>query len=574
MADILGIGSLASMSYKKAIEVTSHNVANVGTDGYHRQRAEIVSNAPQVAGNGFLGGGSRVDSVTRVYEDYIQNQLISANTLNERYDQQLKLSKQIEGVVASNDQGVQQFMQRFFDSMQNLANDPTSNTNRRLVLNESTNLESHIGNLSSILDDNKQETNNQIKDTVEKINQNLQTIQKINTQVARALASSQQPPNDLLDKREKAIKDLSTNLDIKPFRHKDGTIDIHTANGRIPLISDNTLTPLSAHFSDFTNEGRIEVFANIGGQEKKISDQIVGGQLGGILDFRKTMSDKAQNELGVSINGLVAAVNWQHKQGWDINGNPGGDFFVPLDAQAVKDKNNTGTEDGSNIHVTFSPTPATVNQAFTEIGKFQAREYELKYNAGGTFTVYDHKSGQQLYTSTGSTFDLEGLHFDASSASSMNDGDRFLVKPHQAILEQFKTQITNPDEIATRGEDPNNPGNPAGVGDNVNIANLASLADKSLLYADGTGNPSETLLGGYSKMAVNVGMYVQGTQVQYNAQKSVLQQITQRSESLSGVNLDEEAANLMRFQQAYQASAKIIQTSQSMFATILGALRG
>ena len=616
MADMLTIGSLASGAYKKAIEVTSHNVANVGTDGYHRQRAEIVSNNPQINGTGFLGGGAQVQTVNRIYADYLQNQLIASNATNQRYDQQLKLSKQVEGIVASNDQGIQQFMQRFYDAMQNLSNDPTTNTNRRLLLDETGNLESHISNLASILKDTQQQTNKQIEDTVTSINQQLDTIYTINKQVERALASGSQPPNDLLDRREKAIKDLSTYIDIKPFRQKNGRVDIHTADGRLPLISDNTLTKLVAKRSDFPNESRTEVFMNISGESKKISDFIHGGQLGGVLDFRKNMLDKAQDELGVTLNGLVASTNWQHYQGWDLNGNAGDNFFAPLATNAMKNIHNTGAEDGTNIKVSFDPNFASANpqppylppssqpatygakqtdfkNALTEIGHFTAREYELKYRAGtNDFAFYDHQTGQPVLDNTGTQItvangaqaNVEGLKFDFRNTSALSDGDSFVVKPHQDILQQFKKSLQDPNKIATRGQSPvdtNNNGSlldevpaAAAYGDNVNMANMASLASKKLLYSDTAGNPSETLLGGYSKMSVNVGLYVSGTDIQHQAQTNVLQQVTNRIESLSGVNLDEEAANLLKYQQAYQASAQIIQAAQKMFTTMMGALRG
>ncbi len=613
MADMLTIGTLASGAYKKAIEVTSHNVANVGTEGYHRQRAEIVSNNPQISGTGFLGGGAQVQTVHRIYEDYLQNQLIASNATNERYDQQLKLSKQVEGIVASNDQGVQQFMQRFYDAMQNLADDPTANTNRRLLLDETGNLESHIGNLSSVLKDTQQETNKQIEDTVTSINQQLETIHTINQQVERALATGTQPPNDLLDRREMAIKDLSTYIDIKPYRQKDGRVDIHTADGRLPLISDNTLTKLEAKRSDFPDEGRTEVFMNISGESRKVSDFIRGGQLGGVLDFRKNMLDKAQNELGVTLNGIVASTNWQHYQGWDLNGDAGQDFFKPLASHAIQNRHNSGAEDGTNIKISFDPNyasanpqppyppqPATygdkqsdLNTALKEIGHFTAREYELKYrSASNDFAFYDYQTGQpvldssgnQVTVNNGSKANVEGLNFDFTNTNSLSDGDSFIVKPHQDILEQFKKTIEDPNKIATRGQSPvdsNNNGTlddeppaAAAYGDNVNMANMASLAAKKLLYSDDADNPSETLLGGYSKMSVNVGLYVSGTDIQHQAQTNVLQQITDRIESMSGVSLDEEAANLMKYQQAYQASAQIIQTAQQMFTTMMGALRG
>jgi len=629
MADMLNIGTAATNTFRRAIEVTSHNVANVGTEGYSRQRADIVSSSPSNTGYGFLGAGSRVDSIDRVYADYIQTQLVDAYSLKSRYEEQLSLGKQVEGVVASNDQGLQTFMQNLFDSFQNLSNNPTSSTNREQVLSQADNMESMLLNMSTVLKDTQEQVNGQIKNMTGEINKNLTTIQTINNQVANSLSNGGQAPNDLLDQREQAIKELGRYMDIKTYRQEDGRIDIHTGNGRYPLISDNTLTTLDADLTDYKNENRVEVYMQLGGQKVDVSDNIKGGQLGGVLDFRNNMLDRSMNELGMALNGLTASTNWQHYQGYDQNGNPGQDFFAPLSTNAIQSAKNTGPEDGTNIQVSFNPVydpnapvqgtnppydsaavapaanaqPPTygdkqnyLDQAMTAIGEFEPREYKLQFLAASNgFEIKDNKTGDPVLDSGGNPVlitlgapdngfeDVEGLRFDVTNvAAAPADGDTFIVKPHQAMLDEFATTISSGEEIAARGQSPVDTGvagladeapAPASVGDNVNMANMASLQSKKILYSDDTGNASETLLGGFSKMATNVGMYVSGTEIQLTSQENVFDQINARRESYSGVNLDEEAANLLRFQQAYQASAQIIQTSQSLFQTLLGAVR-
>jgi len=335
------------------------------------------------------------------------------------------------------------------------------------------------------------------------------------------------------------------------------------------------------------------------------------------------------NELGVALNGLVASVNWQHYQGYDLNGNPGQDFYQPLSMNAMEKATNTGAEDGTNIKVSFNPVydpsapvqgtnppfdpaavppaanaqPATYGDkqtnfqtAMAQIGEFKAREYELTFSSAlNGYEVRDYRTGEVLNDAAGNpqfislgapdngVKNVEGLQFDFSAALAPTDGDQFIVKPHQEILNNFKTIIADPETLATRGQssqDTNNDGlltdevpTASAYGDNVNIANIASLQSKKILYSDQNGNAAETILGGYSKMATNVGMYVSGTQIQLTAQENVFNQVNDRREAYSGVNLDEEAANLLRFQQAYQASAQIIQTSQSLFQSLLGAVR-
>jgi len=639
MADMLAIGTSAANTFKTALDVTSHNVANVGTEGYSRQRAEILSNSPNIMGTAFLGGGSQVDMIARIHADYVQAQLYNTNAGVERYGTQLQLSTQVEGIVAGNDDGIQEFMQRFFDAMQALSDNPTSNTSRQLLLDEAGNLESHINNLSTVLDETQFQVNNQITDLTNEINTRLGIVQSINEQVSKSMSNGTQLPNDLLDQRDQAILELSGYIDIKTFPQEDGRIDLHTANGKLPLVSDNTLTYIKADYSPYRDENRTEIYMKIGDQEHVISDYLTGGQLGGVLDFRTNMLDRAENDLGVTLNALTASVNWQHYQGWDLNGEAGQEFFKPLESEGIGHVDNQGTEDGSGIEVSFRPyfdpaiypsngfysgqgenppydsdnigttrsdQPVDIDAkeaflagAYAEIGNMQSKEYELvalDSNGDGSvdsfearekgtndLVLFEQEQSTLMAPALG-TFDGITIEITNPVIANMEPGDKFLIQPHKAILSDFEKVIEETDEIAARGQSPidgdgdgdlgNEAPAPDAYGSNVNMANMASLYSKKIMFSDLSGQPSETIMGGYSTMASNVGMYVRGADIQLTAQENVHQQILTQRESISGVSLDEEAANLMRFQQAYEAAAQIIATSQSLFQTLLGAVRG
>ena len=609
--DMLGIAASASATFKKALEVTSHNVANSATPGYSRQRAEISSMNPVIAGNSVLGGGSQVNTVERIYADYIQKQLVSTNSGVKGYEQATMFAKQVEGVVASNDQGINEFMQKYFDSLQNLSNNPTSGVNRQLVLDQANSLTGHVGNVSQALKDTNYQLNAQIEGVTKEINKHLLSIKTYNETVAKASAQGIQPPNDLLDKREQAVLELSNLVGIKVFNQADGTIDIHSANAKVPLLSDNILTNLRAAPSPYPDENRTELYIDISGEKRLVSDYLIGGgELGGILDARKNVFDRAQNELGVTLNGLVASNNWQHYMGYDENGDAGTSLFTPLESKGLRhERNSMG---GGEVMVTFNPvTPSGINDllngentpygtsgqpatfgdkkadldaAFTSIGQLSAANYEMYYDGTDwTVTNLTTKAETTFAAGPGNFVQFEGLRFEPTGAHV--SGDRFVIKPHQDIMAQFETRISDGQQLATRGQSPietatGNPvtdasaPEPAAIGDNVNIANMASMESKKILFANASGEPSETLLGGYSKMAAGVGMYVRGTEVNFEAQTQAFNYINERRETLSGVSLDEEATNLMRFQQAYQAAAQIMQTSQTLFQTLLGVVRG
>ena len=617
---MLTIASLSLNTFKKALEVTSHNVANVSTEGYNAQRVIIQSSAPGNAGNNYQGSGAMVGGIERVYSEALQTQLYSSQSLKERYETQLSLSTQIEGIVASNDEGIQEFLNRYFSSLQALSDNPTSTTNRQQVLDEASSLESHINNLTSVLADTNYQTNNQVSDIVVEVNNRLKSIQEMNTQIDNVLKNTQNTPNDLLDQRDQAILEISQYMDIKTYYHDNGSVDIYAGNGQIPLLSSNSIMQLEASRSEFQDENRTEIYAYIGDQKQLISDKIVGGELGGILDFRDNMLGKAQNDLGLTLNGIVASMNWQHYQGYDMDGQPGGDIFAPLATSPIDSVENTGAVYGEDISVSFNPnfgvseppytsnvsgaTPPTnlddqpqtygeklgyLDTANKEVGNFQPREYMLMYNQGtDSFDFFDYTtkqavvdgSGNPIAVARGSSANVEGLYFDFTGVTNVPaDEDSFLVKPHKQILEDFTKVISEQGELATRGQSPidsnsdgsldDEPPAAAAIGDNVNIANMASLQSAKLLFSGVDGKATESLLGGYSKMAVNVGMYVRGTDIQYTAQSNVHDVMVAQRESYSGVSLDEEAANLVRYQQAYEASAQIVATVQELFRTLL-----
>ena len=610
--DMLGIAASASATFKKALEVTSHNVANSATPGYSRQRAEISSMNPVIAGNTMLGGGSQVNTVERIYADYIQKQLVSTNSGMKGYEQATMFAKQVEGVVASNDQGINEFMQKYFDSLQNLSNNPTSGVNRQLVLDQANSLTGHVSNVSEALKDTNYQLNAQIEGVTEQINKHLLSIKSYNEAVAKANSQGTQPPNDLLDKREQAVLELSNLVGIKVFNQPNGTIDIYSANAKVPLLSDNNLTNLRAAPSPYPDENRTELYIDIAGEKRLVTDYLIGGgELGGILDARKNVFDRAQNELGATLNGLVASNNWQHYMGYDENGDAGTSLFTPLESKGLRhEKNSMG---GGEVLVTFNPvTPSGINDllngentpygtsgqpatfgdkkadleaAFTSIGQLTAANYEMRFD-GTDWTVTNLTTKAETTFTPGVPDDFvqfEGLRFEPTGAHVA--GDRFVIKPHQDILAQFETRISDGQQLATRGQAPIESGTgnpvtdasapePAAIGDNVNIANMASLESKKILFANASDQPSETLLGGYSKMAAGVGMSVRGVEINFEAQTQAFSYINERREMMSGVSLDEEATNLMRFQQAYQAAAQIMQTSQTLFQTLLSVVRG
>jgi flagellar hook-associated protein 1 FlgK len=221
--------------------------------------------------------------------------------------------------------------------------------------------------------------------------------------------------------------------------------------------------------------------------------------------------------------------------------------------------------------------PADFAQVQNQLSKLQPRSYVLSYD-GSNYSVTDARTGVSVSAAqsidagnpaTLSTLRFEGLQVDIdTSAGTVKAGDKFELRFLNDGVVSFGQEITNPDAVAYRGADTTAGTNrPLAVGNNVNAANLASMQDKRLFL-----NKTESTQGTYSLMAGNVGSYHQSNVTSMTTQDALYSQLSQAKDAVSGVNLDEEAADMMRFQQAYQAAAKIMQASQTMFDAIMGVM--
>ncbi|OYX04155.1 MAG: hypothetical protein B7Z05_08770 [Thiotrichales bacterium 32-46-8] len=258
------------------------------------------------------------------------------------------------------------------------------------------------------------------------------------------------------------------------------------------------------------------------------------------------------------------------------------DFHKSLEQTAYKDTRNGGTLTNNDITINLNksglssnPTdlsnPADFAQVQKQLSLLQPRTYSMTFD-GSNYTISDKRTGQiiPLDSTTAAagvtTLRFEGLQVDiGQTARQIKPGDKFEFRFLDDAMSQFSTTQLVPEQVAYRGTD--NSGVPLAIGNNVNAANMASLQDKKIL----TGNQN-TFKSAFSVMAGNVGTYHRTNEVSMETQEAVNSQLIQLKDSMSGVNLDEEAANMLKFQQAYQAAAQIMQASQRMFDTIIGAL--
>ena len=644
--DILGIGVSGLLAFQRSLATTGHNISNVNTPGYSRQRVDLVSNQPQASGNGFIGTGVQSSTVQRIYDNFLTGQVRSATSANSQLQTYSSLAGQVDNLLADPTSGLNPGLQGFFDAVHTASADPASIPARQVLLSQANTLTNRFHYLDQRLSDLRQGINTQITTSVAAINNLASGIAKLNQQIvlAKGLAGGQ-PPNDLLDQRDALVAKLSEQVSVTSVDQNDGAQNIFIGTGQTLVVGGNAST-LSVVGNPY-DVTRYEVALSTGAITSITSDYITGGTLGGALDFRKEMLDPAQNALGRVAIGLATTFNDQHKLGQDLKGVLGQDFFNAL---------------GSISPKVYSTSAATLTASVSNVNALTTSDYRLDYN-GANYTLTRLSDNAVIssvpFGAFPQTIASEGLTLTLTAGAVA--GDSFLIQPTRTAAKDVSVVTSDPTRIALAGplvtrEATNANGLPTNLGTGKisagNVTNTTALplaapitltfnsatnlfnvvggpggtiaynpatdsAGKSFTFAGFGGvtfslsgvpsngdsftinnntngvsdnrnglqladlrnqtklaNSSATYAGAYGQLIADVGSTASRVDVSASAQKALLNNVTASRDSVSAVNLDEEAANMLRFQQAYQAAAQVISVSNTLFQTLITAVRG
>ncbi len=628
MADILRTAMTGLVAFQRALSTTGHNISNANTQGYSRQRVDFISRIPQPSGGGFIGSGTQVRTVERIYNAFVSGELMAANSAHSRLDAFYTLAARMDDMLADPQAGLSPSLQAFFNAVQDVADDPASIPARQTLLSEAEALADRFQSLGRGFAEVNEQVNERVKASVDHINSLAEGIAKLNDEIVRLSGGFGQPPNDLLDQRDMLLRELSQEIDVSTLVQDDGAINVFIGNGQTLVIGSQT-NVLKAAGNVFNPTSMDVVFPGPAGNTV-ITSQLKGGALGGVLDFRREILDPARNALGRVALSVAETVNAQHREGMDLNGQLGLDLFAVGPPQVLPESGNTGT--------------ASVTAAVSDVGALTTADYVLSYD-GVNYTLARADTGAAVpMTGSGSVADpfvAEGLSIVVGAGAAA--GDRFSIQPTRTAANGFKTLISDPariaaaapvrtlaaagnmgDGVVSAGEvidstDPNllspvtiqftSPttysingagsfpytpqsdidvngvrvqidgapatgdiftieANTGGVGDNRNALLMGVLPTTDILDG-GTASFQD----GYGRLVAQVGSATRQADVNLQAQSIVLSNAELAQESTSGVNLDEEAANLIRFQQSYQAAAQLIGVVDELFQTLMSTVR-
>jgi flagellar hook-associated protein 1 FlgK len=695
MADLLSIGLSGLSANKTSLAVTGHNITNVNTPGFSRQDTVQATRNPQFSGAGYIGSGTTLVDVRRTYSEFLSTQVRSSTALSSDVEAYRSQIEQLDSLLAGTTTGITPSLQKFFSSLQTAAEDPANIPARQLVLSEAEGLARRFNTVSDRINEQNEFINKQMVAVGDQVNRLATSIASYNDAIAKASANGQQP-NDLLDAREEAVRQLSTFIGVTVVAQDNNSLNLFVGSGQ-PLVVGSTTSRLEIGPGQ-ADPTRFEVSFVSGGSRQGITSLITGGEMGGLIRYRSETLDPTLNSLGRLALAVSDQVNTQLGQGLDLKGQVGTALFGDYNDTALAElRVRAFSTNTSNVQPALSITDTSVLTTSdyrleltgtTVPPTFQAR----RLSDGAAMTVSPNPPGSYPATLTFTDASGRDQGFELALYSAPAADDKFLLQPTRRGATTISAQLDQPDQLAfaaplrseanlqnrgnavisqpeiTNSLDPmalanlkainsigltfdaannrlqfNNPlpagvtitspampappapqvqaigvtpgqsnqlsyvvevdvggvvqsytinqsfsGRPEtgdtftlgfnqnGVSDNRNALKIVDLQNKQTVGVDPTVTGISTgvsFTDGYGDLVERVGTLTAQARQDSAATGAILKQATNNRDSLSAVNLDEEAANLIKFEQYYNASAQVIQVARSLFDTLLNTFR-
>ncbi|MGM0692350.1 MAG: flagellar hook-associated protein FlgK [Pseudomonadota bacterium] len=537
---IFSVGLSGLNAAQNALNSTSNNISNAYTPGYNR---EVT-----VLGEGKGEGGVQVNDTQRQFNQYVATQLNAATSKSSALDAYRQQVDQVDSLLADRDAGLAPLMQDFFSAMEDLASAPSDPAARQGVLGAADTLSAQFRSFDGYLQDMQEGINGQIADEVTQVNNATEQLAGVNREIALARARSGEAPNSLLNQRDHMVHELSERLDVRLDIQDGQTYNVTLPNGQ-PLVTGTDQYRLTATESPSDPQRTVLGYRDGDGNEVTLDESLIdGGTLGGLMQFRSETLDKTQNQVGQLAVSLAAGVNAQHGEGVDLNGDPGEALF---NLDAPKASFREGNSSSAEVAASFDAS---------RLDELRPTDYQVRFRDDGP-EVTRRDNGEKVELQDGDwKEDSNELSFGGVTlafSETPADGDRFDVQPVRRGARGIETRISDLDKIAAAGAE-------GGSGNNENALALQDLQERNQVGG------SASFSGAYGAMVSDVGNRTNIVQVNLDAQQGLTEQLEAVQQSESGVNLDEEAANLIRYQQYYQANARVIETGSTVLDTILG----
>jgi flagellar hook-associated protein 1 FlgK len=634
MSDILSTSVSGLLAFQRALTVTSNNVSNAATKGYSVQNINLAETLGQGTASGYIGSGVTVQSITRSYDETLAAQVRSSQSSYSAFNTVATSAAQIDNMLSDTKTGLPATLQAFVNALQSVSTSPSSTAQRQVVLSQAQALTQELKNYQSQISTYSTDLEQQVGSTVVQINSLAKNIAALNAQIKAAQGGTGQTPNQLLDQRDGLIDQLSQYVNVNAVQESDGQMDIYIGSGQALVVASSAQTLVTSQ--DPTDASKLNIgIANANGPVTDVTSEITGGTLGGLLTTRSQVLDPTQNTLGQIAIGLATLMNQQQAAGLDLTGQPGQPMFSIGGVLASPSTANTGSGtlsvtrtnlsqltpddyrlnfDGTNWALQDTTTGQTVPMTGTgtSADPFLAAGMSIVVNgapnAGDIYLIRPTAgavTGLSVLLTNPSQLAAASLGASATSASNTGNatisaatvtdptnwtpatftiafaaGNAYQVTDGTGTVVASGTYASgtpitfNGEQVTINGTPANGdtftvgPNSTTNTGDNTNVlAMIKALGSKAL------GGNTASLNDVANNLVSATGVLTQQAQANASAQQTVNQSATDARSNLSGVNLDEEAAKMLQFQQAYQACAQMIQTSNTIFQTLITSIQ-
>lgn len=447
MGNLIGIGLTGVVAHQTALATTGNNVVNTNTDGYSRQEVQFGSNPSQSFGGGYIGAGVSVDNIRRLNDEFLTTQLRSDTTVYNGEDTFLSHIKQLDSLLADTSTGLSPAMASFFTALQGGADDPTSVPERQLILSQSDGLVTRFNALYNQLLSKETVINQELSAAVSEINSLASGIAQLNNAITIASGTAQNSfPNELLDQREEAIKQLAELAQVTVIKRGDNQLDILIGNGQALVVGERAKMLTVVQSPQDPSQKDIALVEN--GVSQIVSQSISGGKLGGILKFRDTILSESFNSMGRVAVVLADTINDQHRVGMDLENNLGSFFFEDVNSRqsslsrANSDATNVLPNDRVVLVTIMDPTELTIDDYVLEFNGPSNLDYVLSRKSDDSIVQKGLLPG--IFPAS---LDAEGFRITLESGS-FQEGDRFLIQPTRFGARDIDLQIDRVEEIA------------------------------------------------------------------------------------------------------------------------------
>ncbi|MFG6440616.1 flagellar hook-associated protein FlgK [Roseateles sp. LKC17W] len=655
MAGLLTLGARAMFANQAALQTVGQNIANANTAGYSRQSVVLAPSEGQYTGAGFFGRGVDIQTVERAHNQFLTREAASAKATASADATRAEQLSRMEKVFPPGTEGLGYAASQFLNAMVDVASRPSDPSARQVALGRASEMATRFSNAGQQLTDLQAGVVSDLRASVTVVNQLAQQIAFVNDQISKMKGVGHEP-NDLLDKREQLVSQISEYMAVSTLPADDGSLGVFIGGGQ-RLVLGNQAAALQIT-ADSYDSARAQISLKEGNSTRPLDESVLtGGSMTALLAFQNRDLQDGRNLLGQLAATIGTRINDQNSLGLDLSNPPGAGANIFNVAVPRVLPASTNPRDANGAF--FSGVQASIVNA----GQLQASSYKLTSSAPGVYELTRMSDGLKRTVNDGDTIDGFQLTFTPGAPSP---GESFLIEPVGEAAVEMRRLLDSPNGIAAAspltasaavankgtltvdsiyavndsfdasrapmtlvfgGADPADAnavtytltladgsvlngswksgqpiGNQPDLGINLgfelrtngvprefdtlsiaptvytstnngnakaflNIQSEAYIGRQ--LLPDGSITAGSTINDTYAAAMSEIGARVQSATYLSSVSTSVATDAETTRAGQAGVNLDEEAARLMQFQQGYQAAAKVLQTAQALFDELM-----